>query len=121
MPSHALTFLTARRTRVVLAWAALLVAVGHRAGQGWLNFRAADRSDGNHGHTSIDFGGQCRENQRDGATERPRSRGQKRFRRPASPGPTNWQSSASSCLRPTSAAMPATCRIVKTISATGAR
>ena len=80
MSSRALTFLTARRTRVVLAWAALLVVVGHRAGQGWLNFRAADRPgghdvvsravttalrwidhrfpEGNHGHTSIDFGGQ---------------------------------------------------------------
>src|SRR3954468_14145603 len=79
MSSRALTFLTARRTRVVLAWAALLVVVGHRAGQGWLNFRAADRPagddavsravtkvlgwvnlhpDGNSGHTSIDFGGQ---------------------------------------------------------------
>src|SRR5215217_6257101 len=79
MSSRALTFLTARRTWVVLAWAALLVVVGHRAGQAWLNFRAADRParddavsravtkvlgwvslhpDGNGGHTSIDFGGQ---------------------------------------------------------------
>ena len=58
MPSRALKFLTARRTRVYLAWAALLIAVGHRAGQGWVNFRQADRPVGNDGHTSIDFGGQ---------------------------------------------------------------
>jgi hypothetical protein len=58
MPSRTLLFLTARRTRVYLAWAALLILVGHRAGQGWLNFRAHDRPDGNDGHTSIDFGGQ---------------------------------------------------------------
>src|SRR5438045_3831477 len=79
MPSRVLEFLTARRTRVWLAWAALVVAVGHRAGQGWVNFRSPDRPPGdlisravakavrgvdfrfptgNDGHTSIDFGGQ---------------------------------------------------------------
>jgi arabinofuranan 3-O-arabinosyltransferase len=58
MPSRALNFLTARRTRVYLAWAALLVVVGHRCGQGWVNFRQADRPSGNDGYTSIDFGGQ---------------------------------------------------------------
>lgn len=58
MPSRALDFLTARRTRVWLAWLALLIAVGHRAGQGWVNFRDPHRATGNDGHTSIDFGGQ---------------------------------------------------------------
>jgi arabinofuranan 3-O-arabinosyltransferase len=58
MPSRTLAFLTARRTRAVLAWIALIAAVGHRAGQGWINFRQAERPDGNDGHTSIDFGGQ---------------------------------------------------------------
>jgi hypothetical protein len=80
MPSRTLLFLTARRTRVYLAWAALLILIGHRAGQGWLNCRSPNRPDetdpvsramtkalgwvnlhyptGNDGHTSIDFGGQ---------------------------------------------------------------
>src|SRR5262245_23393703 len=58
MSSRALQFLTDRRTRVYLCWAVLLLLVGHRAGQGWLNFRKADRPTGNDGHTSIDFGGQ---------------------------------------------------------------
>jgi arabinofuranan 3-O-arabinosyltransferase len=58
MPSRALDFLTARRTRLILAWVALLAAAGHRVGAAWVNFRHADRADGNDGHTSIDFGGQ---------------------------------------------------------------
>jgi arabinofuranan 3-O-arabinosyltransferase len=58
MPLQALLFLTARRTHVYLVWAALLIVVGHRAGQGWLNFRSENRPTGNDGYTSIDFGGQ---------------------------------------------------------------
>ncbi|HJZ90782.1 MAG TPA: glycosyltransferase family 87 protein [Gemmataceae bacterium] len=58
MPSRALDFLTAPRTRLILAWVALLAAAGHRVGAAWVNFRHADRANGNDGHTSIDFGGQ---------------------------------------------------------------
>jgi hypothetical protein len=58
VPSRALNLLSARRTRVYLAWAALLIVVGHRAGQGWVNFRQSTRPAGNDGYTSIDFGGQ---------------------------------------------------------------
>ena len=58
MPSRALAVLTSRRARVYMTWAVLLVLLGHRAGQGWLNFRQADRPAGNDGYTSIDFGGQ---------------------------------------------------------------
>lgn len=58
MASRILGFLTVRRTRVVLAWAALLLLVGHRAGQAWINFKQEDRPCGNDGYTSIDFGGQ---------------------------------------------------------------
>ena len=58
MPSQALSLLTSRRARVLLAWAALLIFLGHRAGQGWLNFREPTRPSGNDGYTSIDFGGQ---------------------------------------------------------------
>jgi arabinofuranan 3-O-arabinosyltransferase len=57
-PSTALEFVTARRTRLVLTWIVLLAALGHRAGQAWVNFRVPDRPERNDGHTSIDFGGQ---------------------------------------------------------------
>ena len=47
-PSRTLDFLTARRTRAGPGLGSpSLVVVGHRAGQGWLNFRSADRPDGN--------------------------------------------------------------------------
>lgn len=58
MGSRTLAFLTARRTRLVLAWLILLGAVGQRGWQAWINFRVPDRPDRNDGHTSIDYGGQ---------------------------------------------------------------
>ncbi|HEX3150279.1 MAG TPA: glycosyltransferase family 87 protein [Gemmataceae bacterium] len=58
MAARILAFLTDRRTRAVLAWAALLLLIGHRAGQAWINFKQELRPCGNDGYTSIDFGGQ---------------------------------------------------------------
>lgn len=50
--------LTDRRTRLVLAWLVLALAVGQRGWAAWRNFSVPDRPEGTDGHTSIDFGGQ---------------------------------------------------------------
>jgi hypothetical protein len=57
-PGTVVRFLLRPRVRLVLAWVAALVGVAIAAGQAWTWGNQPARRDGNHGHTSIDFGGQ---------------------------------------------------------------
>ena len=47
-----------RTTRLVAAWLVAIVTGGLVLEYGWRSFHHEYRSDGNYGHTTIDFGGQ---------------------------------------------------------------
>ena len=51
-------FLFHRITRYVLAWAIRLIALYLSGAYAWEAYDDSRRADGNHGHTTIDFGGQ---------------------------------------------------------------
>jgi arabinofuranan 3-O-arabinosyltransferase len=55
---HMLRFLLRPKVRWVMSWLLLLGAASVVSVEAWIAFNQAERSDGNRGHATIDFGGQ---------------------------------------------------------------